>query len=101
MIAELGPVAVKLGQTLSQRPDIIGEETCEYLKSLQTDNVAFPNEIAWEVMRQELNASGTGRAIAPGACFAVPNNGGGANKEEDPYRLYLPASTRSRSPAPL
>ena len=82
VIAELGPVAVKLGQTLSQRPAIIGEETCEYLKSLQTDNVAFPNEIAWEVMRQELNASGTGRAIAPGACFAVPNNGG-AKEDED------------------
>ena len=40
-LAELGPVAVKLGQTLSQRPDIIGEDVCEMLKSLQTANTAF------------------------------------------------------------
>ena len=68
-ISRLGPVAVKLGQTLSQRPDLIGEETCEALKSLQTDNVAFPNEDAWQVLREELDARG--RPLAPGDTFAA------------------------------
>ena len=63
-LAELGPVAVKLGQTLSQRPDIIGEDVCELLKSLQTANSAFADEVAYEVIRMEFNA--TGRPIAPG-----------------------------------
>lgn len=35
-LSALGPIAVKLGQTLSQRPDIIPEDACEALKSLQT-----------------------------------------------------------------
>ncbi|KAH8098086.1 hypothetical protein JL720_1011 [Aureococcus anophagefferens] len=35
-IASLGPVSVKVGQTLSQRPDLVGEEACEALKALQT-----------------------------------------------------------------
>lgn len=68
-ITELGPVAVKLGQTLSQRPDILGEDVCELLKELQTSNQPFDDRVAWEVMRKELNA--TGRPIAPGAAFAV------------------------------
>lgn len=67
-LAELGPVSVKLGQTLSQRPDIIGEDVCEILKDLQTNNAAFPNEQAWDVIRDELDA-GT-RPLAPGASFA-------------------------------
>lgn len=46
-IASLGPVAVKLGQTLSQRPDIVDEDVCEALKTLQTANTPFPNEEAW------------------------------------------------------
>ena len=35
-IAGLGPVSVKVGQTLSQRPDLVGEEACEALKSSAT-----------------------------------------------------------------
>lgn len=31
-LAALGPVAVKVGQTLSQRPDILPEDVCEALK---------------------------------------------------------------------
>ena len=34
-MSALGPVAVKIGQTLSQRPDIIPEDACEALKGLQ------------------------------------------------------------------
>ena len=54
--APLGPVAVKLGQTLSQRPDIVGVDVCEALKSLQTSNAPFDNERAWQVLREELGA---------------------------------------------
>ena len=43
-LARLGPVAVKVGQTLSQRPDLIAEDVCEELKGLQTSNSPFPNE---------------------------------------------------------
>jgi len=66
-VAKLGPVAVKLGQTLSQRPDVVGEDVCDELKSLQTMNTPFANEKAWEVIREELHADG--RPIAPGEAF--------------------------------
>jgi hypothetical protein len=66
-ISALGPVAVKLGQTLSQRPDIVGVDVCEALKSLQTSNAPFDNERAWQVLREELGARG--RPIAPGPTF--------------------------------
>ena len=66
-ISALGPVAVKLGQTLSQRPDIVGVDVCEALKSLQTSNAPFDNERAWQVLREELGAHG--RPIAPGPTF--------------------------------
>eukprot|EP00966_Prymnesium_polylepis_P126771 2931619-Prymnesium_polylepis.1 len=62
-MAKLGPVAVKLGQTLSQRPDIISEDVCEELKTLQTSNTAFPNEQAMAVIADELGWDGP---IAPG-----------------------------------
>ena len=63
-LAKLGPVAVKVGQTLSQRPDIIAEDVCNELKGLQTTNSPFPNELAWEVIAEELGWQG--RPIAPG-----------------------------------
>ena len=50
-LASLGPVAVKVGQTLSQRPDLVGEEACEALKALQTRNVAFSNEAAYRATK--------------------------------------------------
>jgi len=62
-LAKLGPVAVKVGQTLSQRPDIIAEDVCEELKGLQTTNSPFPNELAWEVIANEFGWKGP---IAPG-----------------------------------
>jgi len=66
-ITKLGPCAVKLGQTLSQRPDVIGEDVCEELKGLQTENEPFPNDQAWAMMRAGLGAEG--RPIAPGPVF--------------------------------
>merc|ERR1719201_1604432 len=52
-----------IGQTLSQRPDIIPEEVCEALKTLQTSNAPFPDELAHQVIAEEFNATGP---IAPG-----------------------------------
>lgn len=34
-LVALGPTAIKLGQTLSTRPDLVGEELCEELALLQ------------------------------------------------------------------
>ena len=48
-LSQLGLVAVKVGQTLSQRPDILPEDVCEALKTLQTSNKPFPNEEAYQV----------------------------------------------------
>ena len=62
-LAALGPVAVKVGQTLSQRPDILPEDVCAALKSLQTSNEPFPNEEAYQVIAEDFNATGP---IAPG-----------------------------------
>ena len=62
-LSALGPVAVKVGQTLSQRPDILPEDVCEALKGLQTSNAPFPNEEAYRVIAEDFNATGP---IAPG-----------------------------------
>jgi len=62
-MSSLGPVSVKICQTLSQRPDLVGDEAATALKRLQTSNVAYSNELAWAVVREERNWSGP---IAPG-----------------------------------
>ena len=64
-IASLGPVSVKVGQTLSQRPDLVGEEACEALKALQTRNAAFSNEAAFAYMADEFGLEHPG-LLAPG-----------------------------------
>ena len=46
-LSGLGPVFVKIGQTLSQRPDLIGEEAADALKSLQMQNAPFPDDVAY------------------------------------------------------
>ena len=66
-LANLGPVAVKLGQTLSQRPDILPEDVCEALKGLQTQNLPFPDDEAFQVIAEDYNAPGP---LAPGHPFA-------------------------------
>lgn len=64
-VSSLGPVAVKIGQTLSQRPDIVGHEAARALLRLQTQNLPFSNELAYHVIRQELNWT-DGAPISPG-----------------------------------
>jgi ubiquinone biosynthesis protein len=49
----IGPAAVKLGQTLATRPDIVGEEAARNLLSLQDD---LP-PVAFGPIRQEIEAS--------------------------------------------
>ena len=46
-LQKLGPVFVKVGQTLAQRPDIVGDDVAEILKSLQSKTKPFPDEIAY------------------------------------------------------
>ena len=62
-VSSLGPVAVKIGQTLSQRADLVGDEVCDSLKRLQTSNVQFDDELAIAVIKESLNWKGP---IAPG-----------------------------------
>ena len=50
-MTRLGPVFVKIGQTLSQRPDLIGEEAADALKLLQQSNEPFPSSIRAATMR--------------------------------------------------
>ena len=62
-LALLGPVAVKVGQTLSQRPDLLPEDVCNELKELQTGTAPFPTAVAMDVIAEELGCEGP---IAPG-----------------------------------
>merc|ERR1719215_2337272 len=54
-LSALGPVSVKIGQTLSQRPDILPEDVCEQLKGLQTSNEPFADSLAFQVIAEEFN----------------------------------------------
>jgi len=62
-VSSLGPLAVKLGQTLSQRPDLVGLVAAKALKRLQTRNVPFDDALAQAVLRESLNWKGP---LAPG-----------------------------------
>lgn len=57
-LSKLGPVFVKGGQTLSQRPDLIGEEAADALKSLQQENVPFEDAIAFQTVVEDLGHLG-------------------------------------------
>ena len=61
-LASLGPVSVKVGQTLAQRPDIIGLEAAEALARLQTKNIPYDNALAYAVIQESLQCT----YIAPG-----------------------------------
>ncbi len=62
-LSSLGPVSVKVAQTLSQRPDLVGDEAAVSLKALQTQNVAFDDAVAMAILREDLGWTGP---IAPG-----------------------------------
>lgn len=62
-ISGLGPVAVKVAQTLSQRPDLVGLEAAWAFKNLQTKNLPFDDDLAWAVVKESFGWDGP---IAPG-----------------------------------
>lgn len=49
-LQSLGPIYVKFGQTLSTRPDLIGEETAAYLQLLQDKLPPFKTEMAKAIL---------------------------------------------------
>jgi len=55
-IEELGPTAIKLGQMLSSRSDLLPREYVEQLRRLQDRVAPFPVEQAHRVIKQELKA---------------------------------------------
>lgn len=52
----LGPSFIKLGQTLSVRPDLVGIEIAETLSQLQDRLPPFDSKIARKIIREELGA---------------------------------------------
>jgi len=75
-MSSLGPVAVKICQTLSQRADIVGDEACNALKTLQTANIQFDDDLAIAIMKESLNWNG------PIAENLVNKEDGGGKKEK-------------------
>lgn len=65
-ISKLGPVFVKCGQTLAERPDLIGDEAANALKLLQGENTPFPNDLAWNMIVEDLDWPGP---LAPNVPF--------------------------------
>lgn len=57
-LSRLGPVFLKIGQTLSERPDLIGDEAAEELKLLQQENAPFSTEVAFATILEDLNHTG-------------------------------------------
>ena len=53
-IQEMGTTFIKLGQFLSTRPDIIGEEVAKKLEKLQDKLPPFPSEEAKKIMKKEM-----------------------------------------------
>jgi ubiquinone biosynthesis protein len=54
LLHDLGPFYVKLGQILSTRPDLIGEDLAHILSDLQDRLPAFSGEVARAIIEREL-----------------------------------------------
>lgn len=54
VLTTLGPTFVKLGQALSVRPDIVGPDAMNELRALCDAVPSFPNEVAFQMMEEEL-----------------------------------------------
>ena len=67
-VSALGAAAVKCGQTLAERPDLIGDEAAGYLKQLQGENAPFDNALAWQMVAEDLGWAGP---LAPGCPHAA------------------------------
>lgn len=54
LLTKLGPAYIKIGQALSTRPDLVPTVYLEELTQLQDKLPAFPNEIAYQFIEEEL-----------------------------------------------
>ncbi|KAK1266643.1 hypothetical protein QJS04_geneDACA015361 [Acorus gramineus] len=52
----LGPTFIKVGQSLSTRPDIMGSEISKALSELNENIPPFPREVAIDIIEQELGS---------------------------------------------
>jgi predicted unusual protein kinase regulating ubiquinone biosynthesis (AarF/ABC1/UbiB family) len=57
LLTKLGPAYIKIGQALSTRPDLVPPLYLEELARLQDQLPAFPNEIAYQFIEEELGAT--------------------------------------------
>ncbi len=57
VLQELGPTFIKLGQTLSTRPDLVGRKIANEFTKLQDDNPPIEFDIIKKVVEQELGSS--------------------------------------------
>ena len=55
-LVAIGPAAVKLGQALSTRPDLVGEEAAENLSQLQDDLPPAPFRLIRQTIERSFNA---------------------------------------------
>ena len=55
MLSNLGVAFIKLGQVLSSRPDIVGQDIADYLSNLQDRVPPFASEIAKKIIEKEFN----------------------------------------------
>lgn len=65
-LANMGVFFVKCGQTLSQRPDLVGGELAEELKGLQERNAPFDDAVAHRIIAEDLGCRGP---LAPGVLW--------------------------------
>jgi len=56
VLQELGPTFIKLGQTLSTRPDLVGEKMANEFSKLQDDNPPIEFEIVKTTLEKELGS---------------------------------------------
>jgi hypothetical protein len=53
-VSDLGPLWVKLGQTLAVRPDVVGTQLAAALSGLQESAPPFPTATAAQILQEEL-----------------------------------------------
>lgn len=57
LVSDLGPLWVKLGQTLAVRPDVVGPQLASALSTLQETAPPFPTATAAAIVEEELGAA--------------------------------------------